>query len=122
VGELIGHVAELWPRLANRALADPVRRLARDPIRKLAPGDRLVGPARAAEAANLCADALAWGIAGALAFDAPGDASAEELQARIAGQGVGPVMLAISEISPQEPLGELVLERYARLRRGEWQA
>jgi len=122
VGDLMGHVARLWPRLANRALADPVRRLARDPIRKLAPGDRLVGPARAAEAANLSADALAWGIAGALAFDAPGDASAEELQARIAGQGVGPVMLAISEISPQEPLGELVLERYARLRRGEWQA
>lgn len=120
VGELMGHVARLWPRLANRALADPVRRLARDPIRKLAPGDRLVGPARVAEAANVSPDGLAWGIAGALDYDAPEDVAAAELQARIAREGIGAVMLAICEISPDEPLGQLVLDRYARLQRGEW--
>ncbi len=97
-----------------------MRRLARDPIRKLAPGDRLVGPARAAEAANVSPGGLAWGIAGALDYDAPEDVSAMELQARIAREGVGAVMLAIREISPDEPLGQLVLDRYARLQRGEW--
>jgi mannitol-1-phosphate 5-dehydrogenase len=120
VGELMGHVARLWPRLANRALADPVRRLARDPMRKLAPGDRLVGAARLAEAAGVSPDGLAWGIAGALDYDAAGDAGAEELQARIATEGIGAVMQSVCGISPEEPLGVLVLERYARLQGGVW--
>jgi mannitol-1-phosphate 5-dehydrogenase len=122
MGDLRAHVASLWPRLANRALADPVRRLARDPLRKLAPGDRLVGPARAAEVARVSPDGLAWGIAGALAYDAPGDPGAEILQARIAAEGIGGVMQAVCGISPDEPLGALVQDRYARLRRGEWNA
>jgi len=119
-GELAGYMTRLWTRLANMALADPVRRLARDPLRKLAPQDRLVGPARLAEAAGVTPDGLAWGIAGALDYDAPDDASAEELQARIALEGIGPVMQSVCAISPDEPLGGLVLERYARLRRGVW--
>ena len=65
-------------------------------------------------------DGLAWGIAGALDYDAAGDAGAEELQARIATQGIGAVMQAVCGISPDEPLGVLVLERYARLQRGVW--
>lgn len=117
---LSDHVASLWPRLANRALADPVRRLARDPLRKLAPGDRLVGPARAAEVAKVSPDGLAWGIAGALAYDASEDRGAEQLQARIASEGIGAVLQAVCDIAPDEPLGGLVLDRYARLKRGDW--
>jgi mannitol-1-phosphate 5-dehydrogenase len=119
-GEMAGYMTRLWTRLANMALADPVRRLARDPLRKLPPGERLVGPARLAEAAGVTPDGLAWGIAGALDYDAPDDAGADELQSRIAIEGIGPVMQSMSGIAPDEPLGLLVLERYARLQRGEW--
>ena len=35
-------------------------------------------------------------------------------------EGIGPVMQSVCAISPDEPLGGLVLERYARLRRGVW--
>ena len=108
-------VSGLWPRLANRALADPVRRLARDPLRKLAPRDRLVGPARLALAAGVLPENLAWGIAGALAFDAPEDASAQELQRRIAAEGVEAVLATVCEIQPDEPLGRAVLQRYGDL-------
>lgn len=114
------HVQTLWPRLANRGLADPVRRLARDPLRKLAPQDRLVGAARLAEAAGVPPANLAWGIAAALAYDAPDDPSAPELQARIAQEGVAAVLGAVCEIAPDEPLGALVLARYERLRAGSW--
>jgi len=117
---LRAHLAGLWPRLANRALADPVRRLARDPLRKLAPGDRLVGAARLAEAAGVIPGNLAWGLAAALAYDAPEDAAAQELQTRIAQEGIGAVLACVCRIAPEEPLGGLVLERYARLRQGAW--
>ena len=112
------YLADLLPRLGNRPLADPIARLARDPLRKLAPGDRLVGPARAAESAGLAPDNLAWGIAGALAFDAPQDPTAEVLQQRIEAEGVGAVMVAVCGIEADEPLGRLVLERYAQVVRG----
>jgi mannitol-1-phosphate 5-dehydrogenase len=109
------HIDYLLVRFANRALADPVTRLARDPVRKLAPDDRLVGAARLAEAHGLSPEGLAWGIAGALAFDYDGDDHARELQARIAKDGIEQTLAAVSGISPDEPLGRSVLARYAQL-------
>lgn len=119
------HVADLMARFANRALADPILRLARDPLRKLAPSDRLVGAARcaqraSAETAGMVPVNLAWGIAGGLAFDAPQDQMAVELQKRIAAQGIEAVLELVCEIGPNEPLGQAVLERYQRLHRAPW--
>ncbi len=115
VNELREHVADLLARCANRTLADPTLRLARDPLRKLAPSDRLVGAARMAEAAGVEPLNLAWGIASALAFDAHVDAMAVELQERIAQDGVESVLESVCEIDPQESLGRAVVERYHRL-------
>lgn len=112
---LRAHVRDLLIRFGNRALADPVFRLARDPIRKLAPSDRLVGAARTAERAGITPGNLAWGIAGALAFDAPGDPMAVELQGRIRREGVEAVLASLCAIEPDEPLGRAVLERYRSL-------
>ena len=119
-GALREYVAALWPRLANRALADPVSRLARGVLRKLAPGDRLVGAARVATEAGQAPSHLAWGIAAALAYDAPDDGEAQELQERIESEGVQGVLASVCEIDPKEPLGALVLERYGWVRDGVW--
>jgi len=117
------HVRDLTERFANRVLADPVLRLGRDPLRKLAPGDRLVGAARCAEKAGVTPTHLAWGIAAALAFDAPSDSRAVELQAKIARSGVAQVMHDVCGIDADEPLGKAVLERYEQLRtEPRWQA
>ncbi len=119
---LRNHVADLLARCANRALADPVLRLARDPLRKLAPDDRLVGAARAAEAAGNMPLALAWGIAAALAFDAAEDPIAVELQQRIEQEGVEAVMEAVCRIAHDEPLGCAILKRYRLLgEEARWQ-
>jgi len=116
---LRAHVADLLARFANRVLADPVVRLGRDPLRKLAPSDRLVGAARLAEQAGIVPLNLAWGIAGALAFDAPEDAIAGQLQHRIVVEGVEKVLESVSEIRGDEPLGKAVLERYRLLHEQE---
>ena len=65
---------------------------------------------------------LAWGIAGALAYDRPDDSAAVALQGRIAQEGAGAVLAQVSQIAADEPLGRAVLEAYERLQRDEWPA
>ncbi len=59
-------------RFANRPLSDTVFRLARDPLRKLGPNDRLVGAARLAEKAGVAPEGLSWSIAGGLGLSIVG--------------------------------------------------
>jgi mannitol-1-phosphate 5-dehydrogenase len=90
-------------RFANRALADPVSRLARDPLRKLAPGDRLVGAARLVERHGIRPEGLSWGIAAALAYENPDDTHAMELQARLAREGLTGILQSLCAIQEDEP-------------------
>ena len=113
---LKNYAADLMERFANYALADPIIRLARDPLRKLAPHDRLVGAARLAEQAGILPLNLAKAIAAALAFDAPEDTLALEMQAEIAQRGVAAVLSEVCEIDPGEPLGQAVLNAYAEIK------
>jgi mannitol-1-phosphate 5-dehydrogenase len=112
------HVSDLLTRFSNMALADPISRLARDPLRKLAPGDRLVGAARLAERHNIEPIGLAWGIAAGLAYDSPDDIHAQTLQARILREGVQGILQSVCGIRADEPLGESVARLYAQLRIG----
>ncbi len=112
---LRAHVTDLINRFGNRVLADPVLRLGRDPLRKLAPNDRLVGAARVAETTGHVPMNLAWGIAAGLLFNAPGDEKAAELQQHITQQGISVVMQEVCSITAQESLGQAVLQRYAQL-------
>jgi mannitol-1-phosphate 5-dehydrogenase len=116
------HLDDLLGRFANRALADPIVRLARDPLRKLAPNDRLVGVARLAERHAIQPEGLVWGIAGALTYDNEGDPHARDLQARLAEQGLQRVLADVCGIELCEPLGALVAERYQELRSKDWLA
>jgi mannitol-1-phosphate 5-dehydrogenase len=116
------HVQEILARLANRVLADPISRLARDPLRKLAPGDRLVGAARLAERHGIRPQGLAWGIAAALAYDDPDDTHAVELQTRLAREGLNGILHHVCDIEEGEPLAGLVRSRYRILREEhQWQ-
>jgi mannitol-1-phosphate 5-dehydrogenase len=116
------HVQDLLLRFSNRALGDPVDRLARDPLRKLAPDDRLVGAARLAERHGILPQALATGIAAALAYDNPADEHAVALQARLASEGLAGVLGSLCRIGADEPLGVLVRTRYQALQSDpQWQ-
>jgi len=109
---LAAHVKDLLERFANRALGDTVLRLGRDPVRKLAPEDRLVGAARLAEAAGCTPRRLARAIAAALRFDPPDADVAQELQQRIRDRGPGNVIEEVTGIAADEPLGRLVMTEY----------
>ncbi len=112
---LEAHICDLLGRFSNRALGDTVFRLGRDPLRKLAPGDRLVGPARLAEQAGLVPQALALGIAAACRFNPAEDPIAVELQQRIKNEGLPAVLATVSGIQASELLGERILQNYQAL-------
>lgn len=56
-------------RFQSTALVDPVRRVARNPLRKLGPTERLVSPAREAVRRGLPSDALCDAIVAGLSMD-----------------------------------------------------
>lgn len=116
-GVMAEHVQDVLTRLGNRSLADPVSRLARDPLRKLAPEDRLVGAARLAEKHGIQPEGLSWGIAAALAYDNLEDNHASELQCKLAEEGLDVVLRHVCRICPEDRLGDLVRSRYGRLKR-----
>jgi mannitol-1-phosphate 5-dehydrogenase len=115
---LAAHCDDLLRRFANQSLGDTVFRLGRDPMRKLAPTDRLVGAARLVEQAGLVPQALCMGIAAAYCFDAAGDDIAMELQGQIAAQGFEQVLSQVSGIQADEPLGKMVCRQYHLLKEG----
>lgn len=109
------HQADLTERFANRALGDTIFRIARDPLRKLAPRDRLIGAARLAEIAGIKPHALAKGIAAGYHFSAREDPLAVELQDLIQNRGISAALETVSGLKPGEPLTALVLEQYSTL-------
>ena len=64
--ELYDHMEDLLYRFQNPYLKDPVFRVARDPMRKLQPSDRLVGAARNCEEQDVVPVYIAFAIALAL--------------------------------------------------------
>jgi mannitol-1-phosphate 5-dehydrogenase len=112
---LQAHIDDLLHRFGNRALGDTNYRLARDPVRKLGPADRLVGAARLTEGAGLQPETLSLGIAAGYCFDHPDDPIAQSLQQRIAREGLEAVLVDVSQIGPEEPLGARVLAGHRRL-------
>jgi mannitol-1-phosphate 5-dehydrogenase len=117
---LEAYIEDVVHRFANRALADTVYRLARDPLRKLGPEDRLVGAARLSEQAGMEPAALCWGIAAGYCFDDARDPLAVRLQERIANEGLDTLLVETSGIDAGELLARLIRDRIDRLQSGNW--
>ena len=85
--KLGAYVDDLLSRMGNKGLGDTVARVGGDPLRKLAPGDRLIG------AIDLCREQgtdyspVLSGIAAALRFNVPGDPSAHLLREQLSDTG-----------------------------------
>jgi mannitol-1-phosphate 5-dehydrogenase len=110
---LEAHLRDLLRRFANCKLGDTIFRLGRDPIRKLAPNDRLVGAARLAEETGVQPQAIARGIAAALRFEAPDDPIAVELQELLKLKGLDRVLEEVCAIHPGENLARLIRQNFS---------
>jgi mannitol-1-phosphate 5-dehydrogenase len=111
--EVEGPVATALRRFADRELADPIVRVARDPIRKLSPRDRLLGPVGLIGTAVGAVPAnFSLSIAATLLYRHDGDAQALELGYRLAEAGVVTVLGEVCHLPPDDPLTEVVAARY----------
>ncbi len=116
------HKTDLVRRFANRSLGDTIYRIARDPLRKLAAKDRLVGAARLAEKAGVAPEALSMGIAAGYCFADAQDELAMELQKQIKENGIEAALEKVSGLKHSEALTEMVLDRYRDLQKAYKQA
>lgn len=111
--EVRAPTADALRRFGDRELADPVVRVARDPIRKLGPGDRLLGPVQLVrEATGSVPSYFALAVAGALLYREPGDAQAEELGELLARNGVRAALERVCGLDADDRFARAVAARY----------
>ena len=79
--EMNDYIEQLLQRFANVDLNDTVERIARDPLRKLATNDRLVGAAISAKEAEVEPEAILLSIAAALRYAETQGVTTSDLQA-----------------------------------------
>ena len=82
------YVERALARFANPKLHDDVVRVGRQPLRKLAKGDRLLGPTAMAREYGLPIDHLSRGIAAAFLFDVKDDPQSVELIGEVDRVGI----------------------------------
>jgi len=103
------HVDDLLGRFANRALGDTVARVARDPLRKLGPQDRLIGAARLVMETGGQPWNVVAGIRSAMRYRNPADPSAVELARMLDQHGIEHVLREVCKLEPSEKLYRMIL-------------
>ncbi|MBI3118193.1 MAG: mannitol-1-phosphate 5-dehydrogenase [Candidatus Hydrogenedentes bacterium] len=103
------HAADLVRRYHNRALGDQVARVARDPLRKLGPRDRLIGAARMCLEQDVAPAHMVRVILAALRYTDDADPSASEFQRLLRDHGLPHVLQSVCGLHPGEPLFALLV-------------
>jgi mannitol-1-phosphate 5-dehydrogenase len=100
-------------RFSNRLLFDPVSRVAREPFRKLAHGERLIGAAELCLACNIIPENVLVGIMAAFCYNDPNDADAH-IRYLVSALKPQDFLKIIMNLRPNEALFELLLSHWDR--------
>lgn len=95
-------------KFRDPSIADTIARNARDVLRKLSPGDRLVGPANLMLKHGIKPDALASVFAAALSYDAPSETG---LKFILQEKGPEGVLAEVCGIDPKSEFGQRIVKR-----------
>jgi mannitol-1-phosphate 5-dehydrogenase len=107
--EVLASIRDIITRYTNAGLNDPLTRVARDPIRKLAPDGPLVGAALLVQrVTGRVPGGFARAIAGALAYRNPADAQAVRLQELVDRDGLAAVLRDVCDLEAEHPLAREV--------------
>ena len=109
------YIERIFARFQNPFLADETTRVAREPIRKLAPTDRLMKPLMTAYGYGLNVDHLIFGAAAALHFNCPEDEQSVELMKAIEAEGVEKTLEKYTALKPGDALFTRILDVYRAL-------
>lgn len=115
---LAGHLHKLMKhRFASRSMADRVERVARQPLRKLGPNERLVGLLRKLERHGLPIRPVCRTIAAAMHYEHEDDEESQGLQAMVRTDGPAHVLSAVCRIKPAETGFRVCLDEWAAIRK-----
>ena len=98
------YIEKILRRFSNPYLKDDVDRVGREPLRKLAPNDRLILPMLTARGFGLPYDKILLAIGAALHFDNPADPQSVEMLAAIADEGVAATVVKYTGLAADDPV------------------
>ncbi len=107
-------------KYTDPAIVDVVTRIARDPIRKLGPEDRFIGPITIALSIGLEPKNIALGCAAALYYENPEDEVANELVALRKEKGVDYILETISKVDLNGPVAKCIKDAIETLKAKGW--
>ncbi|KAH9962461.1 mannitol-1-phosphate 5-dehydrogenase [Russula dissimulans] len=110
------YVERVLARFANAKLHDDVERVGRQPLRKLAKGDRLLGPTVMAREYGLPIDHLARGIAAAFLFDVKSDPQSVELTSKVDQIGIERAVTEYTEFDADSDEHAKIVSAYKELK------
>ncbi|WP_103663311.1 mannitol-1-phosphate 5-dehydrogenase [Microbacterium sp. CJ77] len=118
-GGLAEYRARILDRFRNPALPDTVRRVGRQPLRKLSRHERFVGPAAEAAERGLPTSALVAAMGAALAFEDAEDPQSVDAQRMLRELDAAEFTATVTGLEPEHPLfarvQAVVAERQAEL-------
>ncbi|WP_339315813.1 mannitol-1-phosphate 5-dehydrogenase [Paenibacillus sp. FSL R10-2734] len=106
------YIEKMMERFTNPNFNDKITRVARSPLRKLSPNDRLVKPTMLAYELGFETSHLVSAIASALYFDYEKDPEALQLQADIRNLGLSDVIALQLKIPTKHPLHGRIISEY----------
>lgn len=112
--ELEAYRLRVLNRFGNDALPDITTRVARNPLAKLAAGERVMGPASAAEAAGLDITAFADGIVAGMTLDDPLVGGIAELREAVDASGWQAFVEDHCGVAPGGALHRAIEERMSK--------
>lgn len=98
-------------RFRNTLLYDPIDRVAREPFRKLAPNERLIGAAQLCISCGIIPENIMLGITAAFCYDNPNDPDAN-IKYLIESLKPHDFLKIAMQLRPGEALYELLLDRW----------
>jgi len=110
------YVERVLSRFTNPKLHDDVERVGRQPLRKLAKGDRLLGPTMMAREYGLPVDHLARGIAAAFLFDVKSDPQSVELMGKVDQVGIERAVAESTGIDADSDVHDKIISAYNALK------
>ncbi|MEN2984539.1 MAG: hypothetical protein ABDH25_05895 [Dictyoglomaceae bacterium] len=109
------YLEDLIKRFENSLLMDPITRVARDPIRKLDPSDRIIGGARLCLSQGIFPENIAFICASVFFYDYPEDKEAKILQEKIKESRIDYVLMEICGLSLEEDFTKKVIFYYEEI-------
>jgi len=114
--ELLAYRTKIMSRFRNPHIIDFNLRVAREPIRKLSPNDRIVCAMNFAHGYGIDTPSYYTGIAAVLMYDNENDEQSQRIQQLLKEKGVAGTLEEVSGLSADDPAVAKIAAEYARLK------